>query len=221
MTGESFEMVALNNEEVQVTQAKPTPKAVEKSIEAQPDPLPQTSPPLTQPTTIPPILESKPAIVPEPPFPKQTVQTQETTPLKQEFPEPEPVKQVAQTTVADKSLKEPEINKPSLDKKSTEFAAESKKLRTLPRSDAAYLNNKTPNYPVSARRRRLEGLVLLEVTVEPDGYPSLVDIKQSSGHRILDNAARGAVEDWRFVPAEENGQLITAKVDVPIRFTLR
>ena len=91
---------------------------------------------------------------------------------------------------------------------------------TLPRSDVAYLNNRHPQYPRSARRRRLEGMVLLEVKVDAGGDPMSVDVKQSSGHYVLDDAARWAVERWRFVPAQRNGVAVAAVVEVPIRFQL-
>ena len=91
---------------------------------------------------------------------------------------------------------------------------------TLPRGDVAYLNNRHPEYPRSARRRRLEGMVLLEVKVGAGGDPMSVDVKQSSGHNVLDDAARWAVEQWRFVPAQRNGVAVAAVVEVPIRFQL-
>ena len=91
---------------------------------------------------------------------------------------------------------------------------------TPPRSDVAYFNNAKPVYPLSARKRRLEGMVLLEVTVDRLGWPEAVFIKESSGHSVLDNAARWAVEKWRFIPATENGNDVAAIVEVPIRFAL-
>ena len=91
---------------------------------------------------------------------------------------------------------------------------------TPPRSDVAYFNNTKPAYPLSARKRRFEGIVLLEVTVDRHGWPEAVFVKESSGHNILDNAARWAVEKWRFIPATENGNDVAAIVEVPIRFAL-
>ena len=91
---------------------------------------------------------------------------------------------------------------------------------TPPRSDVAYLNNHQPEYPRSARRRRLEGMVLLEVKVDVAGDPVFVAVKQSSGHYVLDDAARWAVERWRFVPAQRDGDAVAAVVEVPIRFQL-
>lgn len=86
--------------------------------------------------------------------------------------------------------------------------------------DAAYLKNPAPSYPAAARRLHLEGTVVLRVMVTPAGRPQQVDIKQSSGVQILDDAALNAVRDWAFIPAKQGDNAIAAVVDVPIRFHL-
>ena len=50
------------------------------------------------------------------------------------------------------------------------------------------------NYPEEARRQKLEGQLILTVALSPDGHIINVSIKRSSGHKILDNAARRIVE---------------------------
>jgi protein TonB len=47
-----------------------------------------------------------------------------------------------------------------------------------------------------------------------------VDIKQSSGFPRLDEAARAAVERWRFVPARQGTEAVEASVLVPLHFSL-
>ena len=79
-----------------------------------------------------------------------------------------------------------------------------------------------PAYPVAARRLHLEGTVLLEVLVDANGRPLRVDVRQSSGHRQLDEAARDQVlARWRFQPAMRDGRAIQAIGLVPVSFTLR
>jgi TonB family protein len=103
-----------------------------------------------------------------------------------------------------------------VDEKSQELnSAESE-----PVFNAQYLNNSAPKYPTSARKRGIEGKVLLEVAVKIDGAPSLVVISHSSGHQILDDAALNAVKNWRFVPAKKLGKPIEASVIVPVEFKL-
>lgn len=90
-----------------------------------------------------------------------------------------------------------------------------------PRFNAAYLNNPSPAYPAAARRRGQEGRVLVRAEVLADGRCSRVELKQGSGHELLDQAALDAVRKWRFVPARQGEQAVTAWVDVPIAFKLK
>ena len=45
------------------------------------------------------------------------------------------------------------------------------------------------NYPNEARRKRLSGSLLLEVALNPDGSINAIELRRSSGHRVLDEAA--------------------------------
>lgn len=86
------------------------------------------------------------------------------------------------------------------------------------RFDADYLHNPRPEYPRLARKRGQEGDVLLEVAVSADGRALETLVLTSSGHAVLDGAARRAVAGWRFVPARQGGQAVASTVRVPIRF---
>ncbi|OSM07101.1 putative TonB family protein [Magnetofaba australis IT-1] len=92
---------------------------------------------------------------------------------------------------------------------------------TPPVGHAGYLDNPPPQYPVLARRRGLQGRVLLRVDVGRTGEVRSVRVKQGSGHAVLDRAARATVLGWRFRPATRNGAAVVAQVDVPIRFVLQ
>jgi protein TonB len=91
---------------------------------------------------------------------------------------------------------------------------------TAARFDADYLSNPKPVYPVASRRLGEEGKVLLRVKVSPGGTPLLVEIRQSCGFGRLDEAARAAVLQWRFVPARRGEEPIESWVTVPISFSL-
>jgi protein TonB len=85
-----------------------------------------------------------------------------------------------------------------------------------------YASAPPPAYPVAARRMHQEGTVLLAVLVDVDGRPLRVDIRESSGHRQLDDAAREQVlARWRFRPAMRDGRAIQAIGLVPVNFRLR
>lgn len=49
-------------------------------------------------------------------------------------------------------------------------------------------------YPALAKRRGYQGKVVLEILVAPDGRVASVKVRESSGHQILDDAAREHVE---------------------------
>jgi len=91
---------------------------------------------------------------------------------------------------------------------------------TAARFDADYLQNPRPVYPPMSRRLGEEGKVVLRVRVSAQGQPISVEIGQSSGYARLDDAARTAVERWRFVPARQGNEAIDSSVLVPLNFTL-
>jgi protein TonB len=87
-----------------------------------------------------------------------------------------------------------------------------------PRVDAAYFSNAPPEYPRKLLKRGIEGDVLVRAQVQPDGHCRQVQVMESSGYRLFDQAALSAVRDWRFVPASSGVHAVMAWVDVPIEF---
>lgn len=83
-----------------------------------------------------------------------------------------------------------------------------------------YLNAARPAYPLMARMRGYEGVVLLAVEVLSDGRPGEVRIKKSSGYALLDQSALNAVRAWRFEPARKVDVPLVMTVDIPVRFSL-
>lgn len=82
------------------------------------------------------------------------------------------------------------------------------------------LRNAPPEYPFAARRARQEGTVLLLVDVSCEGFATSVRLHRSCGHSLLDEAAKVAVEKWRFRPAITDGSIRASQVVVPVRFVL-
>lgn len=91
---------------------------------------------------------------------------------------------------------------------------------TAPVFNAAYLQNPPPAYPRRAKQRRLQGEVMLKVLVNKTGKAANVTIANSSGAKMLDNAALEAVRRWQFIPAKRGNQPVMASVLVPIEFRL-
>ena len=91
---------------------------------------------------------------------------------------------------------------------------------TQPVYTATYLNNPPPAYPLVARRRGIEGTVVIRAQVLEDGNCHHASLRKSSGHDMLDQAALAAVKAWRFIPARRGAQTISAWIEVPITFRL-
>jgi protein TonB len=91
---------------------------------------------------------------------------------------------------------------------------------TPPVFDADYLVNPAPAYPALARRMGEQGRVLLRVLVNAAGTADEVQVRTSSGHVRLDEAARDTVRRWRFVPAKRGTDPVPAWVLIPISFRL-
>jgi periplasmic protein TonB len=95
--------------------------------------------------------------------------------------------------------------------------------RPTPASQAskpAYLHNPHPPYPEAARKAGQTGVVVLRVSINERGRVSGVSLAKSSGHSLLDDRARTAVQRWIFRPARQNGKSVATQVDVPVRFSL-
>jgi protein TonB len=83
-----------------------------------------------------------------------------------------------------------------------------------------YRSNPTPDYPIPSKRRREEGIVLLNVQVQADGTPAAISLNRSCGHPLLDRAALDAVRRWTFEPARAAGLAVPSLVVIPVRFSL-
>ena len=84
-----------------------------------------------------------------------------------------------------------------------------------------YKENPLPHYPKVARRRGYEGRTLLMVEVLENGTAGEIEIKESSGFKVLDTAALRSVRGWTFVPGTINGKRTEQWIRVPIRFVLK
>jgi periplasmic protein TonB len=83
-----------------------------------------------------------------------------------------------------------------------------------------YLKNPEPIYPLAARRRHQEGLVLLAVIATTRGRAARVEVKQSSRFPLLDETAIQAVRGWEFEPARIGALAVESEIEVPVRFKL-
>ncbi|EHH1223947.1 energy transducer TonB [Vibrio vulnificus] len=77
-----------------------------------------------------------------------------------------------------------------------------------------------PKYPRVAQKRGIEGTALFELWIDEQGKLTQLLLITSSGAKMLDDAARKAIQQWKFTPHAENGQKMPSRVRVPVRFSL-
>ena len=74
----------------------------------------------------------------------------------------------------------------------------------------------TPQLRVEAA----QGRVVLRMLVRSDGSVAQVNVVESSGSQVLDEAAVNAAVKWRFAPASRDGQPVESWAIIPIRFVI-
>ena len=75
-------------------------------------------------------------------------------------------------------------------------------------------------YPLEARRNGWEGTVTLRFEMLADGTIGAIEVAHSSGHAILDTAARNALKQWRHRPPTQPDQPKTTWATLDFNFTL-
>ena len=75
-----------------------------------------------------------------------------------------------------------------------------------------------PKYPEAALAAGVQGVVILEVTIGPDGAVQETRILRSIP--LLDDAAVSAVREWQFAPTLLNGAPTPIIMTVTVNFTL-
>jgi protein TonB len=76
-----------------------------------------------------------------------------------------------------------------------------------------------PIYPAIAQSARVQGVVIIEATIGPDGR--VKDAKVLRSIPLLDQAALDAVKQWEFTPTLLNGVPVPVIMTVTVNFTLQ
>lgn len=82
------------------------------------------------------------------------------------------------------------------------------------------LSEVKPDYTEDARRRGIEGDVVMEIVVRRDGSVGDIRVLQGLGAG-LDQQAASAVRRWKFAPATRRGTAVDVMVEVAVEFKLR
>jgi TonB family protein len=89
---------------------------------------------------------------------------------------------------------------------------------TLPR----VLREVKPAYTSDAMRAKVQGTVLLQCVVRPDGAVSDIQVLRSLDSVFgLDQEAIKAARQWRFAPGTRMGQAVPVQITIELTFTLR
>ena len=79
-----------------------------------------------------------------------------------------------------------------------------------------------PQYTAQAMRAKIQGTVLLECVVQPDGTVGNIKVVRSLDSTFgLDQEAMKAARQWQFAPGTRFGQPVPVLVTIEIAFTLR
>jgi len=137
--------------------------------------------------------------------------------------DPPPVEQPREMSQLQHQVQEPPQPRATLETTQRPAAHQSMQsqgaeVATEPRS---LPQNKPPRYPRRALHRRLEGTVLLRLQIQTTGRVGNVSVVDSSGHRVLDDAAVAAVRRWKFTPATRNEKPVESVLTQPVQFQIR
>jgi protein TonB len=80
------------------------------------------------------------------------------------------------------------------------------------------LTNVAPVYPEVAKQARVEGVVILEAVISPEGR--VTGVKVLRGSPLLDAAAVQAVKSWVYSPTTLNGVAVPVVMTVTVSFKL-
>jgi protein TonB len=84
------------------------------------------------------------------------------------------------------------------------------------------LHMERPRYSTDAMRARVQGVVVIECVVRPNGRCSDIRVARSlDPHLGLDEEARRAAALWRFTPGTLRGQVVPVVVRLELEFTIR
>jgi len=84
--------------------------------------------------------------------------------------------------------------------------------------DSRLIRRVDPVYPESAKRARVQGVVVIKVTINEEGF--VFDTQVVKGHPLLSQAAVDAVKQWQYSPTLLNGERVPIIATVSVVFNL-
>ena len=149
---------------------------------------------------------------PKPPL-TATLRPPPPAPEKAPLPPPPPL------TLPEQPKPAPAAETPPPEKKRIPRETPPKKVKTWTQAVSQHLNKLNASglfYPQEAIAQGLEGEVLVLIIINESGRVTAARVEESSGHKILDDAALKAVRSLRSLPADAPREAL-----LPVRFRLR
>jgi TonB family protein len=79
-----------------------------------------------------------------------------------------------------------------------------------------------PRYTDAAKKERIQGTVMMDVVVQPDGTVGDVTVTRSLDTTYgLDDEAVKAMKQWTFEPGKKDGKAVPVLVQVEMSFSLK
>ncbi|HYE26422.1 MAG TPA: energy transducer TonB [Clostridia bacterium] len=78
----------------------------------------------------------------------------------------------------------------------------------------------SPEYTDEAKKKRIEGDVIVSIIVDEKGRVASAKVKKGLGYGLDENAI-AAVKEWTYKPAERDGKPVAVKMDVTTNFYLK
>ncbi|MDT8407455.1 MAG: energy transducer TonB [Methylococcales bacterium] len=75
-------------------------------------------------------------------------------------------------------------------------------------------------YPKTAKKRAIEGYVVMSVLINVDGSVEKVQVLEASPQGVFEESALAGMRAWRFEPARYQGKAVKVWAKQKIRFTL-
>lgn len=84
---------------------------------------------------------------------------------------------------------------------------------------ARLIHQVAPSYPVEALEKRIQGTVVIRVTIDKKGNVREPHVVQSAG-KLLDDAALSAVRNWQYQPTFFEGKAVNVNTTISVVFRL-
>jgi len=190
------------------------PPPVSKSPPTRTVPSTSTVPPASTEVASTPAANPEPVVTePDPPPPAET--TSATAPVS-----PTPTPPVVASTPARTPAPQPAAPEPVVPEKAAPDPDRVYTIKEPGVSPPQMVHQVQPQYTAEVRTNRIQGRVILQAEVWPDGLPHNIEILKSIGDAGLDQNAIVALRQWRFAAGAKEGQPVKVRIAVALSFRL-